>query len=128
MPILLHPTRLVHLTTPNPPKASGSAKAKMMVRLFMPINDVVRRASLYRGQMSDVIVDVLRKVDLNSVPLIDAAVTRGKMLSPTTISVDEGAQKLLRNAARRRGCSMNLLINSALAERFRDVVHILPMW
>ena len=118
MPSVLTSTRGVQVRA-RPSRTAGAARAKVMVRLFMPINDIVRQRSLYRGQMSEAIADAVRRTDLNSTPLIEAAATRGKMLSPTTISLDVGVLKRLRSAARHRGCSMNSLMNSALAEHFR---------
>jgi hypothetical protein len=90
---------------------------RITVRLLDPLNDIVRRAALYRGDISKTISEVLATVDLNEVKALDLDVA-GELTRSTTIVIDSRAFSRLKLAAKSRGASMNLLINSALAKKF----------
>jgi hypothetical protein len=100
-------------------KASESAGEgeRITVRLLDPLNDIVRRAALYRGDISKTISEVLEGVDLNQVKALDLDVAGG-LTRATTIVIEGRAFSRLKQASKSRGASMNLLINSALAHKF----------
>jgi hypothetical protein len=100
-------------------KANESAGEgeRITVRLLDPLNDIVRRAALYRGDISKTISEVLAAVDLNQVKALDLDVA-GELTRSTTIVIDSKAFSRLKQASKSRGASMNLLINSALANKF----------
>ena len=96
---------------------SAGEGERITVRLLNPLNDIVRRAALYRGDISKTISEVLATVDLNQVKALDLEVA-GELTKSTTMVIDKKAFSRLKQAARSRGASMNLLINSALAHKF----------
>lgn len=96
---------------------SGGEGQRITARLLEPLNDIVRRAALYRGDISKTISEVLTTVDLNQVKALDLDVA-GELTKSTTIVIDIKAFARLKQAAKSRGASMNLLINSALAKKF----------
>ena len=96
------------------PTAAGE---RITLRLLAPLNDIVRRAALYRGDISKTITEVLETVDLNQVKALDLEVA-GELTRSTTIVIESKAFARLKQAAKIRGASMNLLINSALAHKF----------
>lgn len=97
-------------------RSSGEGE-RITVRLLDPLNDIVRRAALYRGDISKTISDVLESVDLNQVKALDLDVAGG-LTRATTIVIEAKAFSRLKQASKNRGASMNLLINSALANKF----------
>ena len=96
---------------------SGGEGQRITARLLEPLNDIVRRAALYRGDISKTISEVLMTVDLNQVKALDLDIA-GELTKSTTIVIDNKAFSRLKQAAKSRGASMNLLINSALANKF----------
>ena len=93
---------------------------RMTVRLTAPINDTLRRAALYRGDISKTISDALENVNLVQVKAIDLEAS-GELAKSTTIVIDSKLFLRLKEASKQRGSSMNLLINSALAHKFGHV-------
>jgi len=90
---------------------------RMTVRLTAPLNEIVRRAALYRGDISKTIAEALASVNLVQVKAIDLE-TAGELTGGTTIVIDRELFLRLKQASKQRGSSMNLLINSALAHKF----------
>ena len=90
---------------------------RITLRLLAPLNDIVRRAALYRGDISKTITEALETVDLHQVKAVDLEVA-GELTKSTTIVIDSKPFARLKQAAKIRGASMNLLINSALAHKF----------
>ena len=93
------------------------SEERMTVRLTAPLNDALRRAALYRGDLSKTISDALKNVNLVQVKAIDLEAA-GELTPSTTIVIDRQLFLRLKEASRQRGSSMNLLINSALAHKF----------
>jgi hypothetical protein len=89
----------------------------MTIRLTPALNDTLRRAALYRGDISKTISDALESVNLIQVKAIDLEST-GELAKSTTIVIDSKLFLRLKEASRQRGSSMNLLINSSLAHKF----------
>jgi hypothetical protein len=90
---------------------------KLTVRLLDSLNEIVRRAALYRGDISKTITEALESVDLVQVKAVDLE-EAGELMRSTTIVLDSKVVSRLKQAAKTRGSSMNLLINSALAKKF----------
>jgi hypothetical protein len=97
---------------------SSDEGERLTVRLLEPLNDIVRRAALYRGDISKTISEALGSVDLNHVKALDLE-EAGTLTRSTTIVIDRKVFLKLDQAAKTRGATMNLLINSALAQKFR---------
>jgi BRCT domain type II-containing protein len=93
------------------------SEERMTVRLTAALNDTLRRAALYRGDISKTISDALENVNLVQVKAIDLEAT-GELAKSTTIVIDSKLFGRLKEASKQRGSSMNLLINSALAHKF----------
>ena len=93
------------------------SEERMTVRLTAALNDTLRRAALYRGDISKTISDALENVNLVQVKAIDLEAT-GELAKSTTIVIDRKLFLRLKEASKQRGSSMNLLINSALAHKF----------
>ena len=90
---------------------------RITVRLLEPLNNVVRRAALYRGDISKTISEAIMNVDLLQVKAIDLD-NAGTLAKGTTIVVERRVFQKLEAASKHRGASMNLLVNSALAQKF----------
>ena len=90
---------------------------RITVRLLEPLNNVIRRAALYRGDISKTISDAIMNVDLLQVKALDLD-TAGTLAKGTTIVVERRVLQKLDAASKHRGASMNLLVNSALAQKF----------
>jgi predicted DNA binding CopG/RHH family protein len=90
---------------------------RLTVRLTAPLNEIVRRAALYRGDISKTISQALKDVDLVKVKALDLD-EAGELTGSTTIVIPSELVLRLKQAAKTRGSSMNLLINSALAKKF----------
>jgi hypothetical protein len=93
------------------------SEERMTIRLTPALNDTLRRAALYRGDISKTISDALESVNLIQVKAIDLEST-GELAKSTTIVIDSKLFLRLKEASKQRGSSMNLLINSALAHKF----------
>jgi len=98
-------------------KKTSSSEERMTVRLTAPLNEIVRRAALYRGDISKTISDALNSVNLVKVKAIDLE-GAGELAAGTTIVIESELFTRLKLAAKERGSSMNLIINSALAKKF----------
>jgi hypothetical protein len=96
-----------------------SAEERITVRLTNPLNEIVRRAALYRGDISKTISEALSSVNLAKVKAIDLD-DCGGLAAGTTIVIDSELISRLKLASKARGSSMNLIINSALAHKFGE--------
>lgn len=107
--------------------AKKSKTVKMLVRLTSDLNDRVRTRFRYHGELSGLVVDALQNTDLQRVKLVELkGVSRpgysengALTVRATTVTLPLTVQHELRKAAESRACSMNALMNSALAEAFR---------
>lgn len=101
------------------PKRQGTpGMTDATARLTRVLDIALRRAALYRGDMARIITEAVNGVDLLSVKAVDLE-KAGELMSPTTFVIEQKVYDRLKRAAKERGTSMNLLINSALAHRFR---------
>ena len=98
-------------------KIVAPSEARMTLRLTKVLNETLRRAALYRGDISKTIAQALNSVDLIEVKAIDLEAD-GELAGATTIVIDSDLFQRLKQVSKERGSSMNLLINSALAHKF----------
>jgi hypothetical protein len=94
-----------------------TGEERITLRLTEPLNAIVRRGALYRGDISKTISEALASVNLLHVQALDLD-EAGGLTRSTTIVIDAKLFARLKQAAKERGSSMNLLINSALAKKF----------
>ena len=104
-----------HRRSKNESQSDGDTE-RLTVRLLEPINNVIRRAALYRGDISKTISEAVMNVDLLQVKALDLD-NAGTLAKGTTIVVERRVFQKIDAAAKHRGASMNLLINSALAHK-----------
>ena len=104
-----------HRRSKNASQSDGDTE-RLTVRLLEPINNVIRRAALYRGDISKTISEAVMNVDLLQVKALDLD-NAGTLAKGTTIVVERRVFQKIDAAAKHRGASMNLLINSALAHK-----------
>ena len=93
-------------------RESGGEKVRLFLRLNADVNERLRSRLRYQGELSRYIDEALTATDLGQVDLISAR--PGKSTPGLTAVISTGADFLLRSAARRRGCSITVLANSAL--------------
>lgn len=89
-------------------------KVKLFLRLSADVNERLRSALRYRGDLSRLVESALSKSDLSRVELVRADAkweTRG-----TTASINSRTGLRLAQVAMLRRCSINLLANSAIAQ------------
>jgi hypothetical protein len=116
VPTTIHRPKRVDARKRKSEKASPGEE-RITLRLTEGLNEIVRRAALYRGDISKTISEALASVDLLQVKAIDLD-EAGVLARATTIVIDAQLFARLKQVAKERGASMNLLINSALAKKF----------
>lgn len=97
------------------PKAPAKHPAirKLVIRLLPGIDEHLRAEMRYRGDLQSMIMEAINSVDLENVRLIDlASETR---MSTTTIGLSQTVHTHLRNLAKTRNTSMNVMVNTAVA-------------
>jgi hypothetical protein len=108
-----HVFELTESKTPRRSKSSSSELHRFLVRVLAPINETLRQKAMYRGDLSEMVVQALESVDLNSVPLV--AMKWGlEEFRGLTIQVPVKLRDKMVTASKKRGVSMNTLINTAL--------------
>jgi hypothetical protein len=86
---------------------------RLLVRVLGPVNETLRQKAMYRGDLSAMVVKALESVDLQSVPLV--AMKWGQEdFRGVTIQVPIKTRNRMVAASKKRGVSMNTLINTAL--------------
>ena len=92
-----------------------SARVVVGARLLHVVDNYLRRKQRGRGDMSSLIYDALREVDLGSVQLITIQGQRRQVTArPTKIVLPTDVRDQLDRWSETRACSMNELLNSAL--------------
>ena len=99
------------------PRAKSARKRpavrKLVIRLLPGLDEPLRAEMRYRGDLQSMILEAIRSVDLGRVRLVDLAVdTR---LDTTTIGLPAAVHAHLKNLAKTRNTSMNVMINTAVA-------------
>jgi hypothetical protein len=85
---------------------------KLAIRLNEGINESLRSLIRYRGDLSTMALEALNSTDLVQARVVSA--DEG-MVRDTTITLPRSLHKKLREIARERQTSMNILVNTALA-------------
>jgi hypothetical protein len=99
--------------TLRPKKVASGELHRLLVRVLAPINETLRQKAMYRGDLSGMVVQALESVDLQSVSLV--AMTWGQEdFRRVTIQVPIKIRNKMVAASKKRGVSMNTLINTAL--------------
>jgi hypothetical protein len=94
---------------------STASGPKLIVRLLPDLNDKLRRRLLYRGDLSSTVAEAINAVeDLEVVPLVNMGRV-GEVDRTTTITLPTKTRAKLQKAAVKRGCTMNALVNTAVA-------------
>ena len=92
-----------------------SSRVVVGARLLHVVDNYLRRKQRGRGDMSSLIYEALREVDLGSVQLITIQGQRKQVTArPTKIVLPTDVRDQLDRWSETRACSMNELLNSAL--------------
>jgi len=92
-----------------------SSRVVVGARLLHVVDNYLRRKQRGRGDMSSLIYEALREVDLGSVQLITIQGQRKQVTArPTKIVLPTDVRDQLDRWSEARACSMNELLNSAL--------------
>src|SRR6266699_295066 len=87
-------------------------RVRLFLRLTTDVNDQLRALMRYHGELSRYIDDALTSLDLATIELMP--VTLGRSARGITAIVTGAATTRVRATAKRRGCTMTALANSAL--------------
>jgi hypothetical protein len=87
-------------------------RVRLFLRLTTEVNNRLRILMRYHGELSEYIDQALLSFDLRSIDLIPVGV--GRRTRGMTAVISGIANTRLRSAARRRGCTVTELANSAL--------------
>jgi len=102
-------------------KRSDLAKKTVIIRLTDQVYAAVGASALFLGGISELVSDSLSLVDLHAVALLNVR-AEGGIRYTSTITMDLRLHQLLKTVARRRRCSMNSLVNSAINERLKALI------
>ena len=99
------------------PRAKAPRKCpavhKLVIRLLPGLNEHLRAEMRYRGDLQFMILEAINSVDLENVRLVDlSSETR---MSTTTIGLSATVHAQLKNLAKVRNTSMNVMVNTAIA-------------
>ena len=86
---------------------------RLFLRLTTEVNDRLRTAMRYHGELSRYIDEALTAADLETVELLSAESGRGRWV---TAVISHSANDRLRSTAKQRGCTVTALANSAIKE------------
>ena len=84
------------------------------VRLLSALDKLLRDKPRYMGELSTSINDVLLAVDLNTVELVTLQSRQKQTGRETQVVILQRLRKRIHQVAKKRNCSMNQLVNSAL--------------
>lgn len=84
------------------------------VRLLRTLDKLLRDKPRYRGELSTSINDALLAVDLNTVDLVNLQSRQKQTGRETQVVILRRLRKRIHQVAKKRNCSMNQLVNSAL--------------
>ena len=99
--------------TPRRAKSRSTDLHRLLVRILAPVNETMRQKAMYRGDLSEMVAKAVESVDLASVPLV--AMRWGQEeFRGMTIQIPVKMRDRLVSASKRRGVSINTLINTAL--------------
>ena len=84
------------------------------VRLLSSLDKLLRDKPRYLGELSTSINDALLAVDLNTVELVNLQSRQKQTGRETQVVILQRLRKRIHRVAKKRNCSMNQLVNSAL--------------
>jgi hypothetical protein len=84
------------------------------VRLLSALDKLLRDKPRYMGELSSSINDALLAVDLNTVELVNLQSRQKQTGRETQVVILQRLRKRIHQVAKKRNCSMNQLVNSAL--------------
>ena len=85
---------------------------KLAVRFLTGLNGPLRGQTQYRGDLSQIVMDAIKPLDLTKVALVDI---REPKEEETCLMLAEDTMKALKKAAKDRDVSLNALVNTAVA-------------
>ena len=85
---------------------------KLAVRFLAGLNGPLRSQALYRGDLSRIVMDAVKPLDLMKMALIDI---REPKEEETCLMLSQASMQALKKAAREREVSLNVLVNTAVA-------------
>ena len=113
---------------PNPKKGTKSeVRVRLAYRLLFTLDDALRTLMKRRGELSMYVLDALKCGDFQKMPLVDINMEikapEVNMFMPTEL------YQKIRAAADRRDVSLNVIVNSAMAQWLakRGLVEIRPL-
>jgi len=89
------------------------ALRKLVIRLLPGLNEHLRAEMRYRGDLQAMILEAINSVDLNEVRLVEL-ISETRM-STTMIGLAPAIHAKLKNLAKARNASMNVMVNTAVA-------------
>ena len=96
------------------PKRRSANFGVYNVRLLSSLDKLLRDKPRYLGELSTSINDALLAVDLNTVELVTLQSRQKQTGRETQVVILKRLRKRIHQVAKRRNCSMNQLVNSAL--------------
>src|SRR5229473_183783 len=114
------PQRIFSCGNPSPKTVGNVAKRRSVhfgvynVRLLSALDKLLRDKPRYLGELSTSINDALLAVDLNTVELVKLQSRQKQTGRETQVVILNRLRKRIHQVAKKRDCSMNQLVNSAL--------------
>src|SRR5712691_11138974 len=114
------PQRIFSCGNPSPKTVGNVAKRRSVhfgvynVRLLSALDKLLRDKPRYMGELSTSINDALLAVDLNTVELVNLQSRQKQTGRETQVVILRRLRKRIHQIAKKRNCSMNQLVNSAL--------------
>ena len=114
------PQRIFSCRNPSPKTVGNVAKRRSVhfgvynVRLLSALDKLLRDKPRYLGELSTSINDALLAVDLNTIELVTLQSRQKKTGRETQVVILNRLRKRIHDVAKKRNCSMNQLVNSAL--------------
>ena len=96
------------------PKRRSAHFGVYNVRLLSSLDKLLRDKPRYMGELSTSINDALLAVDLNTVELVTLQSRQKQTGRETQVVILNRLRKRIHQVAKKRNCSMNQLVNSAL--------------
>jgi hypothetical protein len=93
--------------------AKKPAVRKLVIRLLPGLDEHLRAEMRYRGDLQSMIMEAINSVDLENVRLVEL-VSETRM-STTMVSLPLAAHTNLKDLAKARNTSMNVMVNTAIA-------------
>src|SRR5467141_299328 len=112
------------VATPSPKTVGNVAKRRSIhfgvynVRLLSVLDELLRDKPRYLGELSTSINDALLAVDLNTVELVTLQSRQKQTGRETQVVILNRLRKRIHEIAKKRNCSMNQLVNSALLDYY----------